>query len=219
MLWCLTASQIAVPSQAVSLRERQKEEGRRWIRDAASELFLVHGYIGTTMKAIATRAGVAETTLYNLFKTKPALLIEVFRDRVLGRDEQSVEVDQQRIESLTDPVEMIDLFCEINQKVASRGIPLLRVVLEAAAVDEEVADLAASQENLRYELQSYLLEALSEHGHLRTDKPYEQLQRRLWLAAAPEIVVKAVDAGWDLATYTEWLAETLQALLLRPRSN
>lgn len=198
----------------MSLRERQKEEGRRLIRDAAGELFTANGYSGATMRAIADRAGVAETTLYNLFRTKAELLLDVFRDRVMGAGETSLELAHQRIESLSDPFEMIDLFCESDRLVATRALPLLRVVLQAAAIDEDVAKHAEAQETFRYEDQAFLLEALARHGHLRKDKPYEHLKRGLWLVAAPELAVKALDAGWDMETFSEWKAEALQALLL-----
>lgn len=206
----------------MSLRDRQKEEGRRIIRDAAGELFIANGYTGTTMRAIAERAGVAEATLYNLFRTKAELLLEVFRDRVKGGGETSLKVRHRRIESLSDPFEMIDLFCETDRLVAMRALPLLRVVLEAAAMDEDVAKHAEAQETFRYEDQAYLLEALARLGHLRKDKPYEYLKRGLWLLAAPELWLKALDAGWDMETFSDWKAEALQALLLtdaRPRDN
>lgn len=206
----------------MSLRDRQKEEGRRIIREAAGELFIANGYTGTTMRAIAERAGVAEATLYNLFRTKAELLLDVFRDRVMGAGETSLHIAHQRIGSLSDPFEMIDLFCETDRLVTTRALPLLRVVLQAAAIDEDVAKHAEAQEAFRYEDQTFLLEALTTHGHLRKDKPYEQLKRGLWLVAAPELALKALDAGWDMETFSEWKAEALQALLLtdaRPRDN
>jgi AcrR family transcriptional regulator len=201
----------------MTLRERQKEQGRELIRAAAQELFLQGGYTGTPVTAVAEKAGVAEKTVYNLFQTKSRLLMDVFRSRVLGGSDDPLELDHERIRSLDDPAEMIALFCEANEKVASRAVPLLRVVLEAAAVDKEVAALVAAQEEFRYQHQAYLLHALRRHGHLRTDHPFEELQRGLWLAVAPELSIKAIDAGWDLKRLTEWNKQVLRALLVRDR--
>lgn len=198
----------------MTLREQQKERGRELIRAAAEELFLRGGYTGTPVTAIAEKAGVAEKTVYNLFQTKSRLLLDVFRNRALGQGDDSLQLDHEKIHSLDDPEEMIDLFCETNEKVASRAIPLLRVVLEAAAVDTEVAALVAAQEQFRYQHQAYLLHALLRLGHLRTDQPFEELQRSLWLAVAPELCIKAIDAGWDLKRQTEWNKQVLRALLL-----
>lgn len=47
---------------------------------AAVELFTTHGFHATTTPAIASRAGVAEGTIYRHFPSKEALLNEAFRD-------------------------------------------------------------------------------------------------------------------------------------------
>lgn len=198
----------------MTLRDRQKEQGRELIRDAAEELFLSKGYTATPVTAIAEQAGVAEKTVYNLFETKSGLLIDLFRSRVLDERDESVGSQHVQVEALTDPNEIIDRFCAINEAVAARAAPLLRVVLEASAVDSEVARLAADQERFRFEDQSYLLTLLANQGHLRTDQPRAVLQQSLWLAAAPELVIKALDAGWPIERHTEWLRRALIALLL-----
>jgi TetR/AcrR family transcriptional regulator, regulator of autoinduction and epiphytic fitness len=198
----------------MTLRDRQKEQGRELIRDAAEELFLSKGYAATPVTAIAAKAGVAEKTVYNLFETKSGLLIDLFRNRVVGKGAASVDSQHEQVKALTDPNEMIDLFCVINERVAARAMPLLRVVMEAATVDPDVARLAAEQEKHRFEDQSYLLTLLDDQGLLRTDQPIEELQRDIWLAAAPELVIKAIDAGWTLERHTEWTRQVLKALLL-----
>ncbi|HVR33880.1 MAG TPA: helix-turn-helix domain-containing protein [Acidimicrobiia bacterium] len=201
----------------MTLRDRQKEQGRALIRDAAEELFISNGYTATPVTAIAEKAGVAEKTVYNLFETKSGLLIDLFRNRVLGARDESIERQHDEVETPTEADEIIDRFCSTNEKVAARAMPLVRVVIEAAAVDSEVARLANAQEQFRFEDQSSLLTALRDQGHLRTDRPFEELQRSLWLAAAPELVIKAIDAGWTLEDHTEWTKQILKALLL-PKS-
>jgi AcrR family transcriptional regulator len=198
----------------MTLRERQKEQGRQLIRHAAEELFLADGYSSTPVTAIATRAGVAEKTVYNLFDTKSGLLIDLFRNRVLGEGDWSVEAQHEELKALTDPNEAIDMFCLINEGVARRALPLLRVLLEAAIIDAEVARLAAAQERHRFADQSYLVVHLADLGHLRTDRTREELEQSLWLAAAPELVIKAIDAGWSLERHTQWTQQILKALLL-----
>ncbi|MGA4507061.1 TetR/AcrR family transcriptional regulator [Propionibacteriaceae bacterium G1746] len=51
---------------------------------AAQELFIAHGYRGTTMQAIAQAAGVAKPTLYARFPDKQTLLT-VIGERVLDQ--------------------------------------------------------------------------------------------------------------------------------------
>lgn len=198
----------------MTLRERQKEQGRELIRDTAERLFLDKGYAATPVTAIAEESGVAEKTVYNLFKTKSGLLIDLFRQRVSGQGEESVALQHEQVLSLNDPEQMIDLFCQINRKVAARAMPLLRVVMEASALDPNVARMVDAQEEYRYEDQAYLVNALEDQGHLRDDRALEELRRSVWLAAAPELVIKAIDAGWSLELHTEWMKQVLKALLL-----
>ena len=198
----------------MSLRDAQKERGREVVRDAAEQLFVARGYSGTAVTEVAKRAGVAEKTVYNLFETKSGLLLDLFSARVVGHGEELLAIRHQQVEQLVNAQEIIEGFCRINQEVAARALPLLRVVIEAAAVDSEVADRLAAQEEHRMQDQAYLLDALEKRGHLRTDKTREELTNDLWLAAAPELVIKSLDAGWSLERHTTWLEEVLRSLLL-----
>jgi len=60
-------------------REQNKERTKNEILDAALELFRKNGLDGTTTKQISTRAGIAEGTLFNYFKTKEGLALYFFQ--------------------------------------------------------------------------------------------------------------------------------------------
>ena len=60
-------------------RDANKEVTRRKILDAALELFQEQGLEGTTTKQISRRAGIAEGTLFNYFKTKEDLALYFFQ--------------------------------------------------------------------------------------------------------------------------------------------
>ncbi len=184
------------------------------IRDAAEELFLAGGYSGTPVTAVAKHAGVAEKTIYNLFDTKSGLLLDLFSVRVAGDGEGSLAIQHKKVEDLVDAEEIIDEFCRINQEIAETVLPLLRVVMEAAAVDSDVADRLAAQEEFRKRDQEYLIDALDRKGHLRENRSRNELSRAVWLTAAPELVIKAQDAGWTLEDHSSWLRQVLIALLL-----
>jgi len=77
-----------------SERRRESEERRRRILRAARECFGEHGYAGSTVAAIARRAGVSNGLLYQFFANKEQLLRivleQVIRDWVramVGRDD------------------------------------------------------------------------------------------------------------------------------------
>lgn len=60
-------------------RQRNKERTKERILQAALELFRLKGLEGTTTKAISKRAGIAEGTLFNYFKTKEDLALYFFQ--------------------------------------------------------------------------------------------------------------------------------------------
>ncbi len=64
-----------------AVRGRQAaEETRRIILDAAYSLFEEKGYDGTTMRELASRAGVALGTIFRHFQDKQSLLVAAFDD-------------------------------------------------------------------------------------------------------------------------------------------
>jgi AcrR family transcriptional regulator len=58
-------------------REREKQELRQAILDAAQELFLSQGYAGLSMRLVAEKIGYTPTTIYLYFNDKDDLLFAV----------------------------------------------------------------------------------------------------------------------------------------------
>jgi AcrR family transcriptional regulator len=63
-------------------RARNKEANKTRIVDAALELFQSKGFDATTTKEIAKRAGIAEGTVFNYFKTKHDIALHFFEMEV-----------------------------------------------------------------------------------------------------------------------------------------
>lgn len=77
----------APPTQAARLREvsrrrreRQRDDLRRAILDAAGALFLEQGYEGLSMRQIAERIGYSATTIYRHYEDKDDLLRAIVED-------------------------------------------------------------------------------------------------------------------------------------------
>jgi AcrR family transcriptional regulator len=198
----------------MTLREVRNQAAQRLVMDAAFQLMVERGYAATTMTAIADHAGVAERTVYNLFGSKTGLMLATIRDRGFGGASQSLLADHQHMRSLEGPIEIIRFAVETNHRVASRAISLFQVAYQAAGADPEVARALAEQEEFRFRHQGEVVDLLKEKGFLRRDIPYELLKRGFWLVAGPEILIKAMKAGWDLDTYSNWLLVSLPGLLL-----
>jgi TetR/AcrR family transcriptional regulator, mexJK operon transcriptional repressor len=89
--------------------EDRSTRKRRTISDAATELFLERGYLGTSIDQIAARAAVSKPTVYRFFADKEALLEDIvlgtldragaaFRDEVVALAESDdLEADLHKL--------------------------------------------------------------------------------------------------------------------------
>lgn len=90
--------------QAIRHRQdREKQELRRAILDAAGELFLEQGYERFSLRKVAERIGYSPTTIYLYFRDKDDLLFNVV-DEGFVRFSQQLMVEAERQE---DPWERI----------------------------------------------------------------------------------------------------------------
>jgi AcrR family transcriptional regulator len=87
-------------------RERQKQELRRLILQAAGELFLEKGYENFSLRQVAERIGYSATTIYLYFQNKDDLILATVQDgfEAFDRQMESIAVGKgnplQRIEAL-----------------------------------------------------------------------------------------------------------------------
>lgn len=91
-------------------RVQQKEETRKLILNTAKKLFLEFGYEHTTMRAIASSAGVATGTTFTHFQDKSSLLAATLyqdMEEVLQGAYASQPENSSLIELLTHPIRAI----------------------------------------------------------------------------------------------------------------
>jgi AcrR family transcriptional regulator len=94
----MTGAGVSVP--AASARDQ--------IVRAAAESLLETGYAGTSVRSIASRAGVAIGNLQYYFPTKSELLVEAWRYLTA----RSVQELRRALNQLTDPLEMLEVGVE-----------------------------------------------------------------------------------------------------------
>ena len=90
------------------------EERRRHILLGAAELFVKHGYSGTSIRDIAQRTGLLPGSIYHYFPAKEDLFIAVHREgfrQLIARVEDIVR-------SETDPWRRIELACAAHIEAA-----------------------------------------------------------------------------------------------------
>src|SRR5689334_18601337 len=88
-----------VPQRSPARRERARATRRR-IREAAARLFVEHGYLATTIEAIAVEAGVAVQTVYFVFGNKRAMLAEALDVATAGDDAPVPVAERSWVEEL-----------------------------------------------------------------------------------------------------------------------
>src|SRR3954464_6702698 len=86
----------------VERREREKQELRTKILDAARELFVAEGYEAVTMRAIADKIEYSATAIYKHFADKDALVGELCR-----HDFRGFAAHFAKAASVRDPIERL----------------------------------------------------------------------------------------------------------------
>src|SRR6516225_5821051 len=86
----------------IERRERERQELRTRILDAARELFAEQGYDAVTMRGIAERIEYSPTAIYFHFKDKEALLREL-----CDTDFATLALKFRNIASIADPIERL----------------------------------------------------------------------------------------------------------------
>jgi AcrR family transcriptional regulator len=89
------------------LRERQKEQRREVIAQAALELFKTNGFAATTLDQIAVQSGVSAPTVVNYFGGKQEILLALLKQP----DEQAMREARANLDDDSDPLEAL---CEFE---------------------------------------------------------------------------------------------------------
>jgi len=196
-------------------RREQAEQTRGRILDAAGELFVDGGFAGTSVAAIASRAGVSAETVYQAFGSKPALLAAlVQRAARLGRQAPIPEqAGPQAVAAESDQRTQLQLFAADIVRRLERVGPLMAVVDAAAVSEPAIAELQRGTDKARRAGLAEFVDALSARGPLAVDRAVAV--DTVWALASPDLQQLLMRRrGWSRAAYTAWLAESLARILL-----
>jgi AcrR family transcriptional regulator len=107
----ITDTPLDSPTPRLSRRETAKGERRARIVDAACELLRESGVEDLSVKAVAARAGLSLSTLYNLFASKDAILTSVYDQDLL---QFAARVEEARCADALDRIFLtIDVSAEL----------------------------------------------------------------------------------------------------------
>jgi TetR/AcrR family fatty acid metabolism transcriptional regulator len=154
---------------------------RNQILDAAAVVFAEKGFQPATTKDIAKQAGISEGTIYNYFKTKPALLLGIFermKATIIAGNMPPVpeELDLRTFlrESLYHPL----------MALKQDNFALFRIVVSEMMVNEELRTLYYQQI-----LEPTLTLAEGYLGNQMAKRGYNPLSVRLTLRAISGMVL------------------------------
>ncbi len=200
-----------------SHRQEQALQTRQRILEAANELFVEKGFLGTTITAVAKRSGASEETVYSIFSNKQGLLESVIRKAVIGDSDMAI-LDQSgpaAVRASSDQLEQLELFADDIVLRLERIGPLMEA-LSAAKSEPGLAALYEGLQRDRMRGLSAFVAALSANGPLSMETG--KANETVWALASPELHRLLTHAGgWSRETYKKWLAETLAKTLLLAR--
>jgi AcrR family transcriptional regulator len=197
------------------VRQRQAEETRHRILEAARSQFERQGYAATTLEAISEVADVSPKTIAAVFGSKRALLAEVINPEGFSpRARQLIE----ELRTTEDGARQLSLVAQITRQAYEPLVSSLELLRTAGAVALELAEVMRQSEARRRQNQARLIASLRAQGALRPGLSLEEATDVLWAQTSYDLYrMLVVEQGWEPERYETWLAQLLVQQLLASR--
>lgn len=199
-------------------RERRAQETRRRVLAAASDAFVAHGFAATTIRGVATAAGVSPETVYKRFGSKAGLLKAVY-DITLAGDDEPVTIAERpefvAVATAPDAGSAVRAYAALCGWLSTRTGPLLRVALTSRSGDADLEEFAATIAQERLAGARMTIGAWHDRGWLRPGLGRERAVDLLWTFNSPAVYLMLDERGWTREAYEEWLVEVMLASLVR----
>jgi len=181
-------------------------------------VFEERGYAGTTMRAVADRAGVAVPTVEALFGTKTRLLKAAIDVAIAGDDEPVPMLARDwaaTAASAADPDSFLTVMAGVIAPAQSRASGLVLAAFEGAGSDPELAGLAAQMTAQRVTMATWAVARLTALGALRAEIGEDEAADTVFAVMEPAVFDRLTrQRGWTLARYQDWIAWSLRRLLV-----
>ena len=188
-------------------RQEQARETRLRIIGAAHELFVGQGYGRTTIAEIAESAGVSVETVYGTFRSKPALLRQVWYVSFRGDEEDVRMLHRPEIAAVLAEPDLPTRFAKhaaLITRVFRRFGPLLTALQGAAATEPAAAVMLAEWNEGRFDACTKFAEAAAATGQLAVseDECRDVLAATMDGALWQRLVA---ERGWTDQRFAAWL--------------
>lgn len=198
------------------IREEAARVTRDRIRDAAATLFTTHGYVGTTVRHVAERAGVAGRTVFTVFPGGKAELFHSAYEDAVARSSALRDSGAMLDTVATTGVDRIlDEMTSYSVDLLERAGALMLAAIESAGADDEMRKFARSASTDTAANAMTIAEGLSAHGLLRPEVSVQQAADVLFTVVSPQVhALLRRECGWSVEAYRGWVTQTLRASLL-----
>jgi AcrR family transcriptional regulator len=186
--------------------------------DAATTVFLEHGYAAARMRAVAAAAGVAVPTIELLFGTKSRLLKAAIDVAIPSDDEPVAVLDRDwatAAQAATDVHELLAIVAAVLAPAQARAAGLVLAVFEGAATDPALAELATQLITQRAATAEWLVDRLTGICPLRDGCTRQAAIDTVWVLMDPAVFDRLVrHRGWTAERYGRWFADSVTRLLV-----
>ncbi|MFD5753128.1 TetR/AcrR family transcriptional regulator [Streptomyces sp. NPDC127033] len=194
-----------------TVREQAAAATRTAILDTAEALFAEHGYARVTVKRVAEAAEVAQGTVYAAFGSKPAL-VAALTERAAG--DAGIGEALAAVEQAMTGEEVVRLMVRQTRDLGQRHNRCMTVLFEAAAVDQDIAELLRGTEELLRERYGRVARRLERLGALRPGVTVSDAVQVLEYFVTPQSWHRTRQLGWDWERAEVFLADAVVAALL-----
>ncbi|WP_198169853.1 TetR/AcrR family transcriptional regulator [Agromyces laixinhei] len=193
------------------MRAERAAETRRSIAEAAGQLFAQEGFTGTTVAAIAKRAGVAPQTVYAVFGSKGAIV-----GALLAGFEENADAAEWRTRITAEPPHRrLDAFAQWSRALFSSSKAVIAAT-QGAASDPAMIELRVRGDRHRRVALRSLVSGLADAGALAPGLTEDQAVDRAWVLTGIELYLATTDGcAWSDDEYADWLSALLRSQLLR----
>jgi AcrR family transcriptional regulator len=193
-------------------RERQAEESRQRILEAARTLFTQQGYAKTTIDTIAKIAGLSPKTVTAIFGSKQGILAVLVHPSTVGARYRQL-IGQLKLSP--DPREQLGIVAQIARQLNQALSPEFNLLRGAATVAPELAELAQQVESRRKMNQEHLINSLEEQSALRQHLQHKEALDEIWALTSYDLYrLFVIECNWTLEQYEAWLTTVLHQRLL-----
>jgi len=203
-----------------TVRTQQAARTRQSVLVAARDLFEAQGYEGTSVAAIAERAGVSVDTVYAAAGRKPELLLAAV-DMTLGSTTEPVPAQERdyvvAIREAPTARDKIEVYAAALGRLMPKVVPLLETLAQAAAGDPECARVRDAIAERRAANMRLFAADLRATGELRSDLTDEEVADIVWAMNSADYYALLVHArGWTAERYGRHIADAWRRVLLGP---